>query len=34
VLVVVTEGATDPDHYAEVDGARPETVGRVVTATS
>lgn len=34
VLVVVTEGATDPDHYAEVVGARPETIGRVVTATS
>jgi hypothetical protein len=31
---VVTGGATDPDHYAEVVGARSETVGRVVTATS
>lgn len=32
VLVVVTEGATDPDNYAEVVGRRPESIGRILTA--
>ena len=32
VLVVVTEGATDPDHYQQVVGRGHETIGRVITA--
>ncbi len=32
VLLVVTEGATDPDHYREVVGRGSETIGRVLTA--
>lgn len=34
VLVVVTEGATDPDHYEQVVGRGHETIGRVITAVS
>jgi len=34
VLVVVTEGATDPEHYADVVGRGHETIGRVLTAVS
>jgi diaminopropionate ammonia-lyase len=32
VLVVVTEGATDPEHYEQVVGRGHETIGRVLTA--
>ena len=32
VLVVVTEGATDPEHYEQVVGRGHETIGRVITA--
>ena len=32
VLLVVTEGATDPESYAEIVGRGHETVGRVITA--
>ena len=32
VLLVVTEGATDPVHYREVVGRGHETIGRVLTA--
>ena len=32
VLVVVTEGATDPEHYEHVVGRGHETIGRVITA--
>lgn len=32
VLLVVTEGATDPEHYAEIVGRGHETVGRVIRA--
>jgi diaminopropionate ammonia-lyase len=32
VLVVVTEGATDPEHYRLVVGRGHETIGRVITA--
>ncbi len=34
VLLVVTEGATDPRSYTEIVGRGPETVGRVITAVS
>ncbi len=33
VLLVVTEGATDPDAYAAITGSPPEAIGRVMTAT-
>ena len=32
VLVVATEGATDPEHYEQVVGRGHETIGRVITA--
>ena len=32
VLIVVTEGATDPDNFENIVGRSPETVGRVLTA--
>ena len=32
ILVVVTEGATDPEHYEQVVGRGHETIGRVITA--
>ncbi len=32
VVVVVTEGATDPEHYEQVVGRGHETIGRVITA--
>jgi diaminopropionate ammonia-lyase len=32
VMVVVTEGATDPEHYEQVVGRGHETIGRVITA--
>jgi diaminopropionate ammonia-lyase len=32
VLLVVTEGATDPDNFEAIVGRSPETVGRVLTA--
>jgi diaminopropionate ammonia-lyase len=32
VLIVVTEGATDPDNFEAIVGRSPETVGRVLTA--
>lgn len=32
VLLVVTEGATDPESFHEIVGRNPETVGRVLTA--
>jgi len=32
VLVVATEGATDPEHYERVVGRGHETIGRVITA--
>jgi diaminopropionate ammonia-lyase len=32
VLVVATEGATDPQHYEQVVGRGHETIGRVITA--
>lgn len=32
VLVLVTEGATDPANYAEIVGRGHETIGRVITA--
>lgn len=33
VLIVVTEGATDPDAYESITGSPPESIGRVMTAT-
>jgi diaminopropionate ammonia-lyase len=32
ILIVVTEGATDPDNFEAIVGRSPETVGRVLTA--
>jgi len=32
VLIVVSEGATDPDAYAAITGSPPEAIGRVMTA--
>ena len=32
VLIIVTEGATDPEHYEQVVGRGHETIGRVITA--
>ena len=32
VLIVVTEGATDPDAYEAITGRPPEAIGRVMTA--
>ena len=34
ILLVVTEGATDPGAFEEIVGRRPESVGRVLTAVS
>jgi diaminopropionate ammonia-lyase len=34
ILLVVTEGATDPDNYEAIVGRSPESVGRVLTAIS
>ena len=32
ILLVVTEGATDPGNFEAIVGCAPETVGRVLTA--
>jgi diaminopropionate ammonia-lyase len=32
ILIVVTEGATDPENFEAIVGRSPETVGRVLTA--
>jgi len=34
ILLVVTEGATDPEAFEEIVGRSPESVGRVLTAIS
>ena len=34
VLIIVTEGATDPENYEAIVGRSPESVGRVLTALS
>lgn len=34
ILLVVTEGATDPEAYEEIVGRPPESVGRVITAVT
>ena len=34
VLIIVTEGATDPENYEAIVGRTPESVGRVLTAIS
>lgn len=34
VLIIVTEGATDPENYEAIVGRSPESVGRVLTAIS
>ena len=32
VLLLVTEGATDPENYTKIVGRGHETIGRVITA--